>query len=377
MRTLTLDGFSLSKKTLDDWGRFVDLNQLEELKCTRGRIELQYFQIAPALLPNLHHLSLNLAAMGFGGQGNGATVSNLISTCHPLESLSLWSWESVPLDLILTHHGKYLKILQLHEREPVFPGTTRRTLTLDEIRQIGESCPLLEDLTIDMDRAHKSLTMVAEAENMAKFKAIAKFGNRFGRLQVYFDVGMKNLAFGHFDADDDDDDDNDEPLHHDCFGVELSEDEDGEDEDGDDTANNTSGASGIEERRLKGQPPSTITAIQSFVALAWREIFATRQRNTGRTELDVKFGEWERKFGGAFGAHEAWISNEEKNKSFWQVRPSERDDAGDCTLVEWEEALPELSDSTGGERPGEILYRSEKIPCVVKQVPKAKNGLAW
>ena len=292
VRTLTLDGFSLSKHMLDDWGRFVDLSQLEELKCTRGRVEVQYFQVAPTLLTNLRHVSLNLAALAFGGGGIETAIRKFISTCHPLESLSLWSWELIPLDLILGQHGKSLKVLQLHEREPVFPGSSRRILTLDELIQVRQSCPLLEDLTIDMDRANKSLSITTETDNLGKFKELAKFGKQFGRLQVYFDVGVKNLAFGSYDPDEDDDEDDDDVYLDDGL---TDLDDRGE-------LLDPGSVEAVESRRrLRGESPSTHGSIENFLAVTWRIVFGARRRNTGRMELDVKFGEWERKFGGAFG----------------------------------------------------------------------------
>jgi hypothetical protein len=45
-------------------------------------------------------------------------------------------------------------------------------------------------------------------------------------------------------------------------------------------------------------------------------------------QLDVKFGEWERKFGGAFGTAE-WLNDEEMQKTLWHVRAGDRDDGKD------------------------------------------------
>ena len=160
LRTLTLDGYPISKNTLSDWGRFVDLSKLEEFKCTRGAVDPSYFEVAPTLLANLRHVSLNLAAHLFGGRQAADATVKFLQTCHPLKSISIWSWSgTIPLDIILKNHGKTLTTLQLHERDHFYP---RQVLTLTQIRQVREQCPKLEDLTIDMNRAGGELEVETE-----------------------------------------------------------------------------------------------------------------------------------------------------------------------------------------------------------------------
>ena len=48
LKALTLDGFGLSKQTIDQWGRFLDFSKLESLKCSRGFVpDKSYFELAP------------------------------------------------------------------------------------------------------------------------------------------------------------------------------------------------------------------------------------------------------------------------------------------------------------------------------------------
>ena len=62
LKALTLDGYGISKSSLDQWGSFIDLSNLESLKCSRGTVpDKSYFDIAPTLLPSLKHVSLNFS----------------------------------------------------------------------------------------------------------------------------------------------------------------------------------------------------------------------------------------------------------------------------------------------------------------------------
>ena len=416
LRTLTLDGYPISKNTLLDWGRFVDLSKLEEFKCTRGPVDVSYFEVAPALLTNLRHLSLNLAAHLFGGSHAADATVKFLQTCHPLESISIWSWSgTIPLEVILKHHGKTLTTLQLHERDHFYP---RKVPTIEQIGQIREQCPKLEDLTIDMNRRGPALDVKAERLNMNKIREIAKFGTQLVKLQIYFDLGLKSFRSGEGAYDYD-------PY----FDEDLDDDGESDDEDY---------ARAIQRAKAsENVVPPTTTEIKPFLAVLWKTVFGGRVTNTGRRELDVKFGEWERKFGGAWGQHASWIQGEEKNKTYWHVRPAERDDETDgqeaqiwgrCEVESEEEeeeddkkvhdALNKIvfttdedadtemdtakadesadkdaaeddteddgedevdtDDSEEEEDPDDdMLDWTERIPCIVTQVPRGKDGLAW
>ena len=88
LRHLTLDGWALSEQTLNHWSQYVDLSRLESIKCSRGVPEVSYFNRAPALLPNLKHISLNFSTMTAASVK--AAAEDYIAACAPLTSLSLW-----------------------------------------------------------------------------------------------------------------------------------------------------------------------------------------------------------------------------------------------------------------------------------------------
>ena len=93
VRHLTLDGWELSEQTLIEWGHCVDLTRLESVKCSRGLPDVSYFNEAPALLPNVKHISLNFSTQVDGSIK--AAAEKYIATCAPLTSVSLWYVASI------------------------------------------------------------------------------------------------------------------------------------------------------------------------------------------------------------------------------------------------------------------------------------------
>ena len=137
------------------------------------------------------------------------------------------------------------------------------------------------------------------------------------------------------------------------------------------------------------------------------------------------------------GQHASWIKGEEKNKTYWHVRPVERDDKTDGQEAMWRESAKATGEENDGEtfhdakdniifttdedgdegmdtvKADEVAYDddddaadkyfeenddeddsddsndsndddaedlmecSERIPCIVTQVPRGKDGLAW
>lgn len=360
LKLLSLDGYPITKATLDDWGRFVDLSQLEEFKCTRGFVDPSYFRVAPSVLVNLKHVSLNLASHLYAHSNFSESVEEFIKCCNPLETLSLWSWSRiVTLDTILERHGQTLKALQLHERELPYVAIRRRLLNVKDIQKIRESSPQLEELTIDIDRRDQGLDLKGEAKNIRIYKEIAKFGNHFGRLQLYFDLGVVSFVERESDEEFFEESEDDEAGH--------SSGSDSEAADGDEDAAaadvesqnrdcnpQDSSAPGVRTKRTTRSPhvsfpPSSHSQIESYLTFIWRTVFGNRTPNTGPRSVDAKFGEWERKFGGAYGVGVSWLEDEERLKTCWAVRAGERDDGLDA-----------------GD-----------LGCVVRQVARGKGGLAW
>ncbi len=309
VRKLILDGFSLNKATLIEWGKHVSLPHLDDLKCSRGLPESTYFELAPSILTNLKHVSLNLSNASRHLE-TPALVEQYLATCAPLETLSLWSWTGVvSLDTILKH-GQHLKTLELHEREALNLGTRRSLLSIEELRRIRNECPRLEDLTLDMDREnadwHHDLDHHEEM-----LQEIARFGKRLRRMQIYLDLGVANRIAGwHGPATS-----SQVPNTHLPGKVD-------EGQHGGGTAGDTVTPSAEHLYRGPFNPPSRPEMRKHGVQL-WKVIFGDPMR-TGPRELDIKWGEWERKIGAGYPAH--WVRWEYKNRRYVRVRPEERDD---------------------------------------------------
>lgn len=278
LRTLSLDGCYLSDYTLWDWSKVVDLSKLQRLDCSRGSVAPSFFDRAPAMLLDLKHIKLDLGS--HDKEHLKPAVEGWLARCPPLESLSLGSWsEMVTLAMILDRHGPTITSLQLHEAESVDMDkhNQRRELSIDDIKIIGEQCPNLRNLTIDLNRRSQKLNT---KDNIMIFKALAML--RLQKLQIYFDLGIAYM--------------------------------------------NGSRRKLLDNTRL---PPSEYKHIEPYIRRIWEIVFGNMR--TVERALDVKFGEWERKMGAGYPA--PWVLEEQDQKTYWQVRPEERDDRqGYCTV---------------------------------------------
>lgn len=322
VRSLTLDGFHFDEDMLNEWGKFASLRHLEKLKCSRGIPDNSYFKAAPSLLTNLKDVSLN-----FGNRGEDPELAELVgdylSSCAPLETLSLWSWMNVvSLDTILKH-GPTLKMLQLHERESLSLETKRGLLSLEDIRRIRNDCPQLKDFTFDLDRADINWQKDIELHKTV-LEECARFGRRLQRLQIYLDLGVANelAGLGRRRVR--------RPRGQGPLASSITDMQDGSD--GDDDSADTSA-----EYDYRGPfpPPCTTAEIRQHAEAVWKIVFGD-PANKGPRELDIKWGEWERKRAGGYPA--SWVLWEQREKRQVLVRPHERDDRpGEAVVRVWNE----------------------------------------
>ena len=304
IRSLTLDGFSLNKKTLDEWGKYVSLPHLESLKCSRGLPETSYFELAPTLLTNLRHVSLNLCTASDRAEF-GSFVDNYLACCAPLETLSLWGWMGVVSFDTILKHGPTLKTLQLHERETMSLQMRRELLTTDDVRRIRKECPQLEDLTFDMDRedADCEKDLLRHQEMLEE---VAHFGRRLRKLQIYLDLGIANEVAGpdlRRQAREEAEAEN--STQHEAAEIDHD-----------------LGTSTWYDYRGPFPPPH-LDSIKEHGVGVWKIVFGD-PTHRGPRELHVKWGEWERKLGPGYPA--GWVMWERNNTKHVVIRPQERDD---------------------------------------------------
>ena len=314
VETLILDGYELSKATLDHWAQFVDLSGLVSLKCSRGMPDISYFTAAPSLLKNLKNVSLNFAYNTHVDLA--AAAENYLCSCSSLTTLSLWSWMDVVSLPTVLKHGPTLENLQLHEREATSSGQPRGLLSYADVKLVRDSCPNLKDFTLDIDREEENWE--DEVQNPQILEELALFGPQLGRIQLYLDLGImgaiENAGFGRRSYTSD-------------VEGQLSEDSDNNDMEKD----NERKVQAFRKRRV-AWPLRTREHVVTYATFMWKTIFGAK--TTGPRALDVKVGEWERKSGGGYPAD--WILWEQSNKQYWTVRPHERDDRpGEFVVQPW------------------------------------------
>lgn len=309
LKVLTLDGYGLSRHTLDHWGRFLDFSNLESLKCSRGFVpDKSYFELAPELLSNLKHVSLNFAYND--DPEIAAAAENYLDTCPPLETISLWSWMNVIALPTILKHGNTLKTLQLHERESTNLEIPRGVLTATDVADIRQACPMLKDLTMDIDREAEEWE--EEVGNRATYSELGLFGPQLDKIQLYFNLGIAAEIVRYTRR----------------LGPALSDSEAESDQDGPQAERSTHNH-GLSARQKALLPIPSPKAVSEQVRSIWTTIFG--HRRTGERALDVKIGEWERKM--SIGYPADWVRWEQSNRSYIKLRLHERDDMLDQVVL--------------------------------------------
>lgn len=342
IRMLTLDGYDINKQMLDGLSTLIDLSSLRNVKFSRGIIDISYFQNAATMLPNLKEISLNF---GHVHSIPGSTRSQLtaaareyLTTCSPVESLSVWGWKDVlSVDELVDRHGPTLKSLQLHEKECASKICPPKILSTDELDKIVNQCPKLTNLTFDLRRSTQKLS-IKEDMNFKHFEILSREGSRLSSVQIYFDAGILYLAehpewsarlfspaeeYPDFDHEDGNLDNTPEPSTAD---FDSDPDSDSEDEDDNDN-DNTGGSSSQPSTKIhKGIKPTPFPLMLQYVEDLWKKIYGSHR--TGARFLTVKFGEWESVAGSqAFTPERRLVAR-------FKVNPMERDDQLDKCVVD-------------------------------------------
>lgn len=233
---------------------------------------------------SLKHLSTALGpSIQFDLGELGTTLGSFLMYCNPLESLSLTNrCGRISLPTVLANNGPALRSLSLHETETSILGEPRETLHLTQIEEIRRMCPLLEDLTLDLDRASSPDSKKAILSKLAKFP-------RLSVIRIYFDLGIAEEAAR-------------------TPWVFLDEDE-----------------AEAEVAAHQANP------FHPFKDTCWLENIWSFLRNDKKEhgtvplrELHIKVGEWEREIGAGYPA--GWIIWESSNRRYYIATASERDD---------------------------------------------------
>lgn len=161
-----------------------ELSHLTTLDCSKLDLPLQTIHS----LTSLTHLTLrNNKLTGF------MSVDDCLSAFLPLTSLRVVRWRNcLQLDTILTHHGKSLRALAIHEFESPDSANPRGVLHISELLRIRDGLPHLEELSIDLNIPENPL---AESDYLSTYThrevytALSTFLS-LRRLQLNFNLGI-------------------------------------------------------------------------------------------------------------------------------------------------------------------------------------------
>ena len=342
LRSLTLDGASLklSKDSLDELDKYIDIMQLESLKFSRGLPDVSYFENAASMLPKLNHISLNFGAISGTSPRRSDTqppvlkaARDYLLNCPSLQTISLWAWKRViDLQELVDHHGKTLTSLHLHEKEESI--VVRESWELSQrpnwhpadLKLLRQNCPLLRDLTLDMNRRWEDFALQSEMEILQLLDELASFKPQLRKLQIYFGTdGLPIFLYPQPAVDTDYDDEASEE------GENHSNDSDDNRSNGDIVEEQTVGP-GRDNNTLRARErlqPLFVMAdaeivLQDYVRSIWKHVYGGAM--TGERLLDVKFGEWESK-------HYDNLIQQDDPRRYFEARPHERDDMiGECEI---------------------------------------------
>ena len=210
-------------------------------------------------------------------------LRNFLSFCKPLEHLSLTNRRGwIPLPTILENNGRALRSLVLHEIESPNVDEKRDILSPSQITEIGQLCPLLEDLTIDIDHASSAKFKEEVFHELGQFPLLSI-------LRIYLDLGIANEAARTPWVFLDEEEARAEAASH-C----------------------TNPLNSYKEYRL-------LETIWSVMKREKSESGAAPLK-----ELHVKVGEWERERGGGYPA--GWVIWEASHRRYYIAKARERDD---------------------------------------------------
>lgn len=275
---------------VDQLGSASDLSKLERLDM--DHYSPNFFTDSNGLpnkrFRNLRHFSMKLGT--YWEERAAGEVESFLCWCKPLEGLEL-SYRGDPgvpsLDVILFHHGRSLNTLALHEPETV--SLVQPTLSVEELREIGRRCPLLEDLAIDI--------VDLDSGNLkATLGALATVPNlQIIRLCVPLGIAEEEARTPWMFLDE-------EEAEHEA----------------------------MQHRKRPFSPLGN----EKWLENTWAVLRDEKKKCGSKRlrELHVKVGEWEREVGIGYPA--GWVIWEASNRRYFVARENERDDKKDEIVVE-------------------------------------------
>ena len=167
-----------SASNLDLWRFAMDWTKLKRLEL--AETNPRFLQKMTGQLPGLKSLTLGPWWKGEEDRLINRT-SSFIMGSPPLSTLSLHGYtKHTNWTDVLARHGSTLKGLEIREWESENPFDPRPILSLPQIQRINDICPLLEELSVDINRngtwPYELLGTLATFENLQKLKMWFELG---------------------------------------------------------------------------------------------------------------------------------------------------------------------------------------------------------
>ena len=170
---------SPSASNLDQWRLAMDWTQLQTLEI--ADTNPRFLRKMTGQMPVLQSLKLGIGwTEGWCDIAN--QTSRFLAASPPLSSLSLHGYAGLMnWTEILPRHGSALKSLQVHEWESSDPASPRPVLSIPQLQRINNDCPLLEGLSVGINRNGNWPYEVLDT--LATFKNLRK-------LHLWFELGI-------------------------------------------------------------------------------------------------------------------------------------------------------------------------------------------
>ncbi|KAK7443557.1 hypothetical protein VKT23_015730 [Stygiomarasmius scandens] len=177
LKAICIDQNVLSVK---DQARIVDLSRLERLEGVHlnGNVDVGLGDV----FSSLKFLDVKIRA--WGTEISPESIQGFLCSLPSLEGLSILDGlKYINLNGLMSYHGPTLQTLHLHETEDTNLQDPRKTLSLDDLCLIRDSCPHLYNLGIDISYIR------ADPQESEVYASLSTFGN-VRSLTLNYDLGI-------------------------------------------------------------------------------------------------------------------------------------------------------------------------------------------
>ncbi|KAE8394882.1 hypothetical protein BDV23DRAFT_179268 [Aspergillus alliaceus] len=175
---LTIAGVKvgMNEDMLEKWSKATDFSNLQSLTMNYVFSPGTFFKAMEiGAFKSLQKLAIRLG-VPCTTEDERLPTEIFFESLPPLKTLRLWGVMNMPLlQTVLKRHGPSLQELKVHPRKVMlnlFNVIDSMSLTSSEISQIGESCPLVEQLDLIITRSRGNRSETACYEALGRFRSL-------------------------------------------------------------------------------------------------------------------------------------------------------------------------------------------------------------